>query len=286
MSWQALLALHLLFTSAFAIVYRRVAKNLNGYGRIVTSVLYLCFQAPAGIAIGLWQGDKALSFPFETWVLLGLGALFFAGANFMAYRANEELDAAQFAIITNLEALFVIIIAGVFLGERLTGLQLLGALLLIIAAIDVAVEKTGRRTFRVSRASLIALSACLFVAAGLTTEKALLKEMGFATYVFLGWSAQTIVVGLFTFRDRKKFKHVSAKQFAEMMVLGVLRLGAALSAVAAITMVDISIVASVRSYKPILIFFGALIFLGEKRDFRRRIIGAGLATVGLLLLLE
>lgn len=286
MSWQALLALHLLFTSAFAIVYRRVAKNLNGYGRVVTSVIYLCFQAPAGIAIGLWQGDKALSFPLETWVLVGFGALFFAAANFWAYRANEELDAAQFAIITNLEAFFVIIFAGLFLGENLTALQLLGAVLLIIAAINVAVEKTGRRTFRVGRASLIALCACLFVAAGLTTEKALLKEMGFATYVFVAWSAQTIAVGLFTFRDRKKFKQLRRKQFAEIMVLGVLRLGAALSAVAAITLVDISIVASVRSYKPILIFFGALIFLGEKRDFRRRMIGAGLATIGLLLLLE
>jgi drug/metabolite transporter (DMT)-like permease len=286
MSWQLLLAIHLLFSSTFALVYRRMAANLNGYGRIVTSVIYLCFQAPAGIIIGLSQRDQAFSFPLETWLLLGLGALFFAAANFWAYRANEQLDAAQFAIITNLEALFVIVLAGTFLGERLSLLQFLGALLLIVAAIDVAVEKTGRRTFRVSQASWIALGACLFVAAGLTTEKALLQEMSFATYVLLAWGAQTLAVGLFTLRDRNKIKQVTRKQFSEMLVLGCLRLGAALSGVAVITRVDISIVASVRSYKPILIFIGALIFLSEKRDFKRRLIGAGLATLGLLLLIN
>lgn len=286
MSWQLLLATHLLFTSTFALVYRRMASNLNGYGRIVTSIIYVFFQAPAGIAIGLSQGDKSFSFPLEIWLLIGLGALFFAAANFWAYRANEHLDAAQFAIITNLEALFVIIFASFFLDERLTLLQFLGALLLVIAAIDVAVEKTGRRTFRISAASWIAFGACLFVAAGLTTEKALLTEMGMATYVFLAWGVQTIVVVLFTLRDRKKIKHISRKQFGEMVILGFLRLGAALSGVAAITKVDISIVASVRSYKPILIFIGALIFLGEKRDFKRRLIGAGLATLGLLLLVS
>lgn len=284
MSWQFLLAVHLLFSTIFALVYRRMASRLNGFGRIVTAVMYIGVMTPGGIVTALLVGDVSFALSPLTWALIGLGGLFFVGFNILAYRANEELDAAQFAIISNLQALFVIIIAGIFLGERLNGLQLLGALLLIIASMDVAVEKIGVRTLRLRSASLIALGSSLCFAAAMTTEKALLSQMTFSTYIVITWVFQSIVLGWLSFKDRRKLKHITRRQLLGMLTLGGLRLGAGLTGVAAVRLVDVSIVASVRSYKPILIFIAAIIFLSEKRDFWRRAAGAIVATIGLILL--
>lgn len=284
MSWQLLLAIHLLLTAAFALIYRRTASNLKGFGRIVTAIMYIGVILPGGIAVALWQGDISFGFSAFSWLLFAIVGVLFAGINFLSYRANEELDAAQFAIITNLQALFVIAIAGLFLGERLSGLQLLGALLLVIAAVDVAVDKVGPRTFRLKSASLLALGSSLMLAAAVTIEKALLNEVSFSTYLIVGWGAQSVAIGTLAFRDRKLVRTISRRQLFEVLGLGLLRLGQGLTFIAAITLVEVSVAASVRSYKPILVFIAALIFLGEKRDVRRKAIGAVLATVGLLLL--
>lgn len=132
MTWQILLGVHLLFSTAYALLFRQLASELKGYGRLVVALMYVLVVLPGGIAVAFVLGDISFLFsPFIIVILLFAGLLF-ALNNITAYRANEELDAAQFSIITNLESFFTIMVAGLFLGERLNLIEGLGVFLLVV----------------------------------------------------------------------------------------------------------------------------------------------------------
>jgi drug/metabolite transporter (DMT)-like permease len=62
-------------------------------------------------------------------------------------------------------------------------------------------------------------------------------------------------------------------------------LGAGLAFIKAIQLVDVSVLSSARSYKPVLVFIFALLVLHERKHFWRKLFASILATIGLLLLI-
>lgn len=149
----------------------------------------------------------------------------------------------------------------------------------------ITVERVDKKTFRITKGSWIAIISSIVLAGAITAEKYLLGEMNLATYMIVGWGLQTVSMVWLAIPDRKKLKKLNPKQFRHIIYLGLMRLGAGLAFIRAIQLVDVSVLSSARSYKPVLVFIFALLILHERKHFWRKLLASVLATIGLLLLI-
>jgi drug/metabolite transporter (DMT)-like permease len=115
----------------------------------------------------------------------------------------------------------------------------------------------------------------------LTTERALQKISGFSAGTLMSWWSQCLVLGLATLIDRK----ISGHTVKDTVATGSLRALAAISWVVLVYTVDnLSIASAVSTFKIVVIFLAAAIFLKEREDLPRKIIGSFIAVLGLLLM--
>jgi drug/metabolite transporter (DMT)-like permease len=286
MSWEILITIHILFSTAFALSFRRLAKRLPSIPRLASALMYLLVISPAGIIYALIQGDIDFSFSAFTWVMLLFAGLLFAGANIFSWRANSHIDAAQFAVIQNVQAIFTVIFSFIFLGERLAAVQWVGAVILVIAAALVSVKGFTKETFHISKWSWVAVLASVILGAAISNEKFLIGQMSLPTYYIIGWGLQTLWMTALVGSEWRKLPELKLTDYRDIIWQGLLRTGAGFSIVTALTLADSGLLSSIRSYKAVLVFLCALIFLGEKEHFWRKAAGSVLATIGLLLLIN
>ena len=286
MSWEVLITVHILFSTAFALSFRKLAKRLPHVPHLASALMYLMVISPAGIIYALVLGDISFEFSTFTWFLLLVAGLLFAGTNFLAWRANSHLDAAQFSVIQNIQGLFTVIASAIFLGERLNTTQIYGVVVIVTAAAIVSVKGFTKDTFHITKWSWVAIISSLFLGAAISNEKYLVGQMSLSTYFIIGWGIQTIWMTVLVGKEWSLLKELKLVDYRDIAWQGLLRTGAGFTIVTALTLADSGLLSSIRSYKAVLVFLCALIFLGEKEHFWRKAAGSVLATVGLLLIID
>lgn len=280
------MALHVSFSTLFALLFRVVAKNFPDTPRLAMALIYLLVIFPLGLLVALYQGDISTSFSIQTWLILALGGLLFTGFGVFGYMANSHVDAAQFAVIQNTQAVFTIAISGIVLGEQLSTQQLIGVTMLIVGAVIVSVKGFTKDSFKLSKWSIIALLSAAFVGAAFSNEKYLLSQMNQPTYYVFGWGVQTLVMCLVAGREWLQITKFNKQMFGGIISLGLLRSGSGFAGLAALTMIDSGRVSSIRSYKSVLVFLASYFILREKEHVLHKAVGAMLATSGLFLLIN
>jgi transporter family protein len=283
MSWQFAIFLHLIFSAVFALIHRSVSRQFSSHAKVAVAFMYLGFVSPLGIVYALFNYQISFSFSPVVWIFLLVAGFLFALSNIGAYRSNAHIDAAQFAILSNTSAVFTVVIAAIFLGERMTLPQLLGVAILVSAAGLVSIRRTTKRTFEISKWSILATIAALLLAAALTFEKHLLGQMNIGTYMVIGWGFQTLAIVVLSIGEWRTFKDFDRKAVVKLSSLGILRFLQGVTFVYAVSQADIGLVTSIVSYKAVLIFIGGVLILNERSHIAIRLFGSVLATAGLLL---
>ncbi len=194
MSWQILIGLHVAFSTIYALLFRKVAQEFPDTPRLSMALIYLLVIFPLGLIAAFFQGGIDINLSLQTWILLVLGGILFTGLSVFGYMANSHVDAAQFAVIQNTQAVFTIIVSGLLLGEHLSFEQLAGVAMLVTGAIVVSVKGFSKDSFRLSKWSVVAIASALFAGAALSNEKHLLSQMNKQTYYVFGWGMQTLVM--------------------------------------------------------------------------------------------
>ncbi len=286
MSWEVLITIHILFSTSYALSFRRLAQRLPHVPHLATALMYLLTIWPIGIGYALYNGDINFNLSAGIWIMLLIAGLLFAGFNFLGWRANTHIDAAQFAVISNLQGVFTVILSGIFLGERLAPIQLLGVVIIVSAASMVAVKGFTKDTFRIGKWSWVAILSAIFAGAAISSEKFLVGEMSLPTYFILGWGLQTIWMTVLVGKEWRHLSSLTKVDYRDIVWQGLLRTGAGFAIIHAFLLADSGLLSSIRSYKTVLIFLAALIFLGENEHFWRKATGSVLATIGLLLLIN
>ncbi len=86
------------------------------------------------------EGQGVSLFTPRTWIFLGLSGLA-TGCSWLCYfRALQLGEASQVAPVDKLSVVFVLVLAAVFLGERLTWHQWVGGTLILAGAIVIALK--------------------------------------------------------------------------------------------------------------------------------------------------
>jgi drug/metabolite transporter (DMT)-like permease len=121
------------------------AHTAPAHDAAVTTALMMLASAAVFSALGTLAGTPPDpgSVPAAAWpYLLGIGLI----ASFLAiqtlYAGAKRIGAAQAALVSTTEPVFIVILAFVFLDQRLAPIQLVGAGLILVA---VVIAQTGQR---------------------------------------------------------------------------------------------------------------------------------------------
>ncbi len=230
--------------------------------------------------IPLFSPFKLEGNPYNLFLLTLVCGTFGAGAVVAIYIAQKHIEAGVSSLISNIYTPITIVLASLFLKEGLTPVQIIGTTLLLAAMVIVSKKhRVGR--FHFDRYFLISVTGGVMLGFCLTAERALMKETGFTAGTMLSWWSQCAALGITAYIARSK--HTYSQK--DILTTGILRFLQSLSYVILVFVVgNLSVVSSVTTFKVVIIFLAAAIFLREREDLPRKIIGSIVAVVGLLLM--
>lgn len=255
-------------------------KNINNSGQIHFAFQVSFVMVILSLLLPLFQPFK-ISGDIPTLVLLSLVCgLFGSGSYIASYMAEKHVEAGLSSLIRNIYTPFTIVLATIFLNERLTLIQIVGTFFLLIGIVIVSKKhKIGR--FKFDKYFLMMLSSGVMLSVLLVAERALMKMTGFTAGAMLSWWSIFLFLGIITLITKNKSNY-SRKDIA---ITGTLRYIQNVSWLALIFVVgNISIVSSITTFKIVIMFIGGALILNEKDDLKRKIVGSVVALIGLLLM--
>jgi drug/metabolite transporter (DMT)-like permease len=233
----------------------------------------------------------SLFFPFFSpfylsggfWHLFSLALIclvFGTASNIASYVAIKHMDAGVSSLIWNIYTPVTIFLSSILLHEGLSITQIIGTLLLLIAIVIISKKhRVGRFSF--DKYFLLTLLGGVLISAVLIAERALQHKTGFSAGVMISWGAQTIGLGLASLLWGHKHTYTNT----EVLTTGGLQFIQALSYVTLVwTVGNLSIVSSITTFKVVIVFITAALFLHEREDMPRKILGSLIAVIGLLLM--
>ena len=281
----ALLAYLFYFVAASAspIQRRHLAKRNDGNvaSQVRFSAAVMLFPAIIGsfvipfFAPAYWQGN------LWTLILLTIGAGISGAASFGIYYVTQRhVEAGIGTLVSNVYTPVTIAIATLFLGEKLTPMQLVGTMLLLVGVIIVSKKhRIGR--FKFDKYFLWTVASGVLIGIVLALERALQKTTGFTTGTLLSWWAQA----LFLLATGWVMGGRNTYSNKDLAITGTLRFFQAISYVTIIFFVgNLSVVASITTFKVVIVFLAAALFLKEREDLGRKLLGSLIAVAGLLLM--
>lgn len=138
--WQGWALLAAAFAALTAIFGKVGVENINSdFATLIRTAVILAVTAGIVATTGAWQ--PLASVAGKSWIFLTLSG-FATGASWLCYyRALKLGPAAQVAPIDKLSIVLVAIFATLFLGEKLTGKNWLGVVLIAVGALLVATKR-------------------------------------------------------------------------------------------------------------------------------------------------
>lgn len=204
------------------------------------------------------------------------GALFILGS----YTAQKHVDAGVTNLVVNVYTPVSIILATLFLDEKLKGAQIIGTMLLLIAVVVVSKKhRLGR--FKFDRYFLMMFLSGVMLGIAISAERGLMKTTGFTAGTLISWWSQCLALGILMLVTRSR----TVYSIRDTLATGGLRFLQAISWVTLLNAVgNLSVVSSVTTFRVVTVFSAAAIWLHETEDMKRKIIGCLIALVGLLLM--
>lgn len=248
----------------------------------------LCLLA---LAASLLVLGKASDPGLPTWPLamtLLSGALGIAVADTLYFRALNVIGAARMGIIGTAYSPAVILLAGLFLGEHLSLLQL-GGVLLTLAGIVLVTYTPAAQAVDVAalrRGAWLGAGAVAIMAVGVILAKPVLEAHDFVWIVFLRVAAGVAVMAVIATVRREWPQLIAA--YRGVQHWGVISAGALLSGyvsqmlwLAGYKYADASIAAVINELSAIFIV-GLAAWLLRERVTARQLAGGALALAGVL----
>ncbi len=233
----------------------------------------------------------SLFFPFFSpfylsggfWKLLVLGlvcGVFSAGSNIASYLAQKHMDAGVTTVLWNIYTPITIFLSSILLHEGLKPVQILGTIFLLFAIVIISKKhRIGRFSF--DKYFLLTILSGVLISGVLVAERALQNTTGFSAGVMISWGSGALALGLVSLFFGSKHSYTTK----EVITTGGLQFIGSLSYVILVWVSgNLSVVSSITTFKVVIIFIAAAIFLHEREDLPRKILGSIIALMGLLLM--
>jgi drug/metabolite transporter (DMT)-like permease len=255
-------------------------KDVGSRGQIVFAFQIALVMALLGLLLPFFKPFYLHGSPAQLIALALAAGISGAGYFIFLYIAQRHVEAGVTTLVANIYTPITIVLASVFLHEALMPLQIAGTVLLLVGMVVVS-KKHKVGTFKFDKYFMFVLISGVMIGVYLAAERALQKVTGFTAGSLLSWWAQAAALGIAVLISKGK----SAYTGKEIATTGVLRFLQSLSWVILVYMVgNLSFVSAITTFKVVVIFLAAALFLKERDDLPRKIIGSIIAVAGLLLM--
>ncbi|MFA4853168.1 MAG: DMT family transporter [Bacteroidales bacterium] len=255
-------------------------KNANNTGQISLAFQVALITVVLSLLLPIFKPFNFQGSSLALIVLTLVSGVFGAGYFISFYTAQKYVEAGISTLVNNIYTPITIVLATLFLNEKLTTLQILGTVLLLIGMVIVS-KKHRIGKFKFDKYFMLMVLSGVMLGVSLTAERALQKTTGFTAGTMLSWWSQCAILGIVTFATNNKNDYTKK----DIAITGVLRFFQSLSWVILIFSVgNLSLVSAITTFKIVIIFIAAAIFLKERDDLPRKIIGSLVALAGLLLM--
>ncbi len=281
MTWQ-LLILFSVLTYSVSVLLQRILVKEDKSDPISFAIL---FQFITGIFIGVYGfATQDMSLPNLTPILgnIFLMITMYTLGNYFLFTALQKIEASKFTVIFSSRAIFTVIASTIFLRESLDAGQWFGALLILFAILLV----TGKiRTLTFQKPEWYALLAAVCFGVEITNDRILLNSLSVYPFAFWGFLLPGLALLLIYKKSvRNMSRYFRPKTLRTILLLCAIYAASAVTFFVALQMApNSSQVATINLTNVIVIVLLSIVFLRERTDWVKRVIGAVLSFVGLLL---
>lgn len=260
---------------------RWLKRGHQGGSEIAFSFWVVFILSVLGLAV--FPFIEPLQISGGAWSLLGLsilcavfGALYFIAS----FTAQKHVEAGVTSLALNIYTPITIVLSTLFFDESLKPLQIAGTALLLLSLYFLS-KKHRTGTFRFDKYFLMMLGSGILLGLLLVAERALQRTTGFSGGTLLSWWSQCAGLGV----AMLIFKSKNIHSVKETFITGILRFLQGFAYVFLVFVVgNLSVVSAVTTFKMVVVFVAAAIFLKEREDLPRKILGSVIAVAGLLLM--
>lgn len=289
MIWHISLAFYLIFIVVQSLWQRAYAKKLQIPETYPPTLSYLLVLTPLSVIVGLFMNHNV---EWSSWLvfLLIIEGVFIALFNWLMFSALRRLAVAKFEVIFQLYAIVIIVLGWVLLGEKLNQIQIIGGIILFIAAylaIQAPKDSTTELHKRSDRtAIIITIGAATALGIGLVTEKAALQYMDVGAYFIFGFLSQTIALVVLASKDtsKKVLRSIKSSDIKQSMVMGLLSALVGFSYIITLRLADnISLVTILSTFSLPMTVLAGYLFLHERENMPRLWTATILGCIGLII---
>ncbi len=283
MSWQILVLLSVVLISFGGILQKVVMKDQ----RSDPWAYSITFQFLVGVFVatyGFAFSDMTLPTNIRPLIPnLVLMVLLWSANNILLFSALKRIEASIFTVIFSTRSLFTTLASSLFLSEFLSRRQFVGAFFILLGAVFVTfTKKTG---FKFDKGIIYAVLATAAFGFANTNDRVLLGSFNLYPYITLAFVLPSLFLVFVKPSSVYNLKLFTNFNILKKMIL--LCLIYALASIAFFRALQIapnsSQVATISVTSVVLTVFLSIIFLKERENMGRKIIGALSAFIGLLL---
>jgi len=279
MSWQILVAVSVVTYSVSVLLQRILLKD----EKIDSVAFSIVFQLLTGALILGYALTRGFSSPNLLPLLpnLALMTFLYGAGNVFIFKALKAIEASEFTIIFATRTVWIILAAVLFLSEQFSLVQLLGTGLILSSVVLVSWQKG----LKLSRGVLLSLAAAACFGLAFANDAFIIRNFDVPSYLGIAFIVPALAVWMVFPKSTSKMLPMLKKSFLKK--LGVLSVLYATSAITIFLAYQIgrnaAQIAPLNQTSTILTVLLAIIFLGEKSQLTRKLIGAVLSFIGIIL---
>lgn len=271
--------------SISTILQRKTLKN-DSNDPLIFSIPFQLITGTGIAFVGLFAGT--LGFPqntvdllpnlFFTMIAYGCGSL-------LLFKGLQQVQASEFTVLFTSRAFFSIIASFVFLDEMLTLQQGFGAILIFVGIIIVS--NMSLKHVRFTKGELITLAAACCFGIANTNDRYVLQSFDVYTYVSLSFLLPALLLTIIFFKkllqaDLGMFK----RSFCQISLFSFFYIISSIGFFSALQQTDNSSqIITLNQTSTILTVLFGIVFLQERNNVARKVLGAFISFIGVLLVI-
>lgn len=279
-NWVTWVVIYLVFATIFSQTFKKANRNMTNAGTL-TILLELFTAFFSLLFIPFFK--LTISHNPHTYLILIVVIIIYAFTDRLNIEARYGLSTSTFSMLKQLSSVFLVILSFVILKEKVVITKIVGASLILIANVGLAVDKDGK--FRINKYFLMSLVSNILFAFGMLINVNISGEFNLGIYTIITVLFPSILITLFgkhsikelkdefNLYDKKRFL-LSAFSWCVMLI----------SSVRAYQLGSVSVVAPLLTLTAIINTIYEFIFNKDKSEFIKKLIIGIIIIIGVLLI--
>lgn len=278
MSWILIMIINVIVIS-IASLYQKIAMREEKSDAVVSAITFMLITGVCYFAYAFYKGFHVPSITLAPY-FLGTMTLYAAGT-ILFFNAIKKIEASEMSIIGGVGPLVTIVASMIFLNDILSMIQLIGVVCILSAVMIINFNKNG---FVINQGTWFALLGTACYGSAVIFDTIIIREFEVASFIPIGVMGTTLIMMLANpHKITLVFKSL-VKVNKNLLLYSLLyAIGGITFYLAIDTGALVGQVSTVARASIILTVILSTIFLGERTNILKKLFGAILTTIGVIL---